>query len=193
MNSDTAQDAGGLLYTPPTKADARRAALARRTACNPTLGVPMSAHILRDCPPPAGAIVAGFWPLQGEVDTRFLLQVLHLRGHAVVLPQTPPRGQALTFHRWRPEDTLIEGRFGTRHTDGEILQPDFVLVPLLAFDADGNRLGYGGGYYDRTLAALPNAFRLGCGFAAQEIDIVPVEPHDQPLHAIATELGVLTI
>jgi len=173
-----------------TKAEARKAALARRAQCDPNLGVPMSAAILRDCPPPPGAIVAGFWPLAGEIDTRFLLRVLHLRGHTVLLPETPPRGQPLIFRKWSPDATLIEGRFKTMHTDGEILDPDYILVPLLAFDFQGDRLGYGGGYYDRTLTALPNAFRLGCGFSALEIDAVPLEPHDVKMQAIATERGV---
>ena len=83
-----------------------------------------------------------------------------------------------------------QGRFGTMHPEGEIVRPDFLLVPLLAYDASGNRLGYGGGYYDRSLAALPHAFRLGCAFSAQFFEHVPTEPTDLHLHAVATELGV---
>jgi 5-formyltetrahydrofolate cyclo-ligase len=70
--------------------------------------------------------------------------------------------------------------------------PSFVLVPLLAFDRQGRRLGYGAGYYDRTLAALPGVPALGCAFAAQELDSVPVGPQDIPLAAIATERGIIT-
>jgi 5-formyltetrahydrofolate cyclo-ligase len=73
------------------------------------------------------------------------------------------------------------------------LTPDFLLVPLLAFDRTGARLGYGGGYYDRTLAALPLAGRLGLAYAAQEVAEVPVGPHDVRLPAIATELGVIRV
>ena len=76
------------------------------------------------------------------------------------------------------------------HPTGEIVRPDFLLVPLLAFDDAGNRLGYGGGYYDRSLATLPHAFRLGCAFSAQHFAEVPTEPTDLRLHAVATELGV---
>ena len=71
------------------------------------------------------------------------------------------------------------------------MTPAFILVPLLAFDSQGNRLGYGAGYYDRTFATLPNAFRLGCAFAAQEFDEIPTGPNDAKLHAIATENGLL--
>jgi 5-formyltetrahydrofolate cyclo-ligase len=69
--------------------------------------------------------------------------------------------------------------------------PDFLLIPLLAFDSGGRRLGYGGGFYDRTLAALPRRFRLGCGFAAQQVDAVPIGPYDMMLDAVATEQGIM--
>jgi 5-formyltetrahydrofolate cyclo-ligase len=173
-----------------TKAEIRAAAKARRARCDPALGAQLAAHILRDGPPPAGAIIAGFWPLPGEIDIRPLLNILAQRGHALALPETPPRGQALTFRRYTPGSALLPGRFGTVHPAGEIIAPDVILVPLLAFDAAGNRLGYGGGYYDRTFAAHPAAFRLGCAFAVQEIPSVPTEPHDAKLHAIATEAGI---
>ena len=85
------------------------------------------------------------------------------------------------------------GRFGTQFPDTELLEPDFLLIPLLAFDAHGNRLGYGGGYYDRTIEALPGAFRLGCAYACQQIKSVPTEPTDQPLHAIATDQALVGV
>ena len=90
----------------------------------------------------------------------------------------------------RPNAALLVGRFGTRHTEGKQMTPDFILVPLLAFDATGNRLGFGAGYYDRTLAEHPSAFRLGCAFAAQEFKQIPTTHTDIKLHAIASELGI---
>jgi 5-formyltetrahydrofolate cyclo-ligase len=165
--------------------------LVARAACGPALGARLAAHILRDCSPPAGAVVSGVWPLPGEIDLRPLLEELHRRGHAVVLPVTPPRGQPLTFRRWRPGDVLVPERFGTMAPTGEEAVPDFLLVPLLAFDRRGYRLGYGGGYYDRTLAALPRRFALGFAFAAQEVEYVPVGPTDIRLDAVATERGII--
>jgi 5-formyltetrahydrofolate cyclo-ligase len=150
----------------------------------------MAAHVLRDCLPPPGAIIGGFWPLPGEIDTRFLLHALAGRDFEIALPETPPIRGPLIFRNWQPGDVLMAGRFGTQHPTGAIRQPDFILVPLLAFDAEGNRLGYGGGYYDRTLAVLPDAFRLGCAFSTQESEAVPSSIYDRPLHALATEHGV---
>ncbi len=174
------------------KSAARQAAMARRAAGDPAAGAALAAQVLRHCPPPPGAIIAGFWPLQGEIDTRPLMNALATAGWPICLPVTPKRGFPLTFRAWKPGEPLIPGRFDTKHPTGEEEQkPDFILVPLLAFDAAGNRLGYGGGYYDRTFATLPNAFRLGCAFSAQQTEKVPTGPDDVKLNAVATELALI--
>ncbi len=169
---------------------ARRRALLARAGCDPALGRVIGQHILASCPPASGDIVGGFWPMQGEVDLRALLETLHRRGHRIALPHTPPIGQSLVFRHWYPGVAMVAERFGTQRPDSEALVPDYLLVPLIAFDRSGHRLGYGGGFYDRTLAALPRARAIGCAFAAQELDEVPVGEYDAPLHAIATEVGV---
>ncbi len=173
-----------------TKDEARVEARKRREFCNPSHGVALAGHVLRLCPPPTGAVIGGFYPLPGEIDVLPLLRVLYNRGHTVVLPETPPKGNPLLFRRWDTVAPVLPGRYGTMHPTGELIQPDFVFVPLLGYDSTGNRLGFGGGYYDRTLASMPDAFRLGCGFEALEFDELPVEPHDVRLHGIATETGV---
>ncbi len=133
------------------------------------------------------ATVAGVWPLPGELDLRPLLHALHIAGHKIVLPYTPPRGERLVFHVWEPGMAMLPGRFGTFWPDGPVAEPDMLFVPLLAFDRAGRRLGYGGGYYDRTLAALGGRQAVGFGYAAQEVEAVPVEPHDRTMGAIVTE------
>jgi 5-formyltetrahydrofolate cyclo-ligase len=173
------------------KQAARAEAFARRAGCDPALGTALAEHLLRERPPPAGSVVAGFWPLPDEIDIRPLLIALAERGHSVVLPVTPPRGEPLVFRRWQPGGVLVLGRFGTQHPEGPELRPDFLLVPLVAFDRTGRRLGYGAGYYDRTLTGLPGAPAIGCAFAAQELDEVPAGPDDVRLDAIATERGII--
>ena len=174
----------------------REAALKARAQRGPAWGDPawgalLAAHVLERCPPAPGQTVAGFWPMPGEIDIRPLLLELHRRGNPVALPVTPPRGQPLAFHRWRPGDSMAAGRFGTMRPIGDPMTPGMLLVPLLAFDASGRRLGYGAGYYDRTLALLPGRRTIGCAFAAQQVAEVPAGPHDVALDAVATERGVI--
>ena len=170
----------------------RARALIVRAGLDPVVaGLGLTEAVLRDAPPPLGAVVAGFWPLAAEIDVRPLLLALHDRGHPIVLPVTPKRGHPLSFRLWRPGDGFETERFGTIRPTGELRIPDFLLVPLLAFDRTGARLGYGAGYYDRTLAGLPGRFTLGCAFAEQEVDSVPVGPYDRRLNAVATDRGVI--
>jgi len=174
---------------PTAKARLRRESLARRRA------VPGAGEALRDLllpEVPAGAVIGGFWPMGEEIDTRPLLDALHARGHLIALPMTPPRGQPLVFLPWRPGMAMARGPLGTQFpAEGEAVTPDWLIVPLLAFDRAGARLGYGGGYYDRTLALLRGATAIGVAFAAQEIPLVPTGPHDIHLAAIATERGLI--
>jgi 5-formyltetrahydrofolate cyclo-ligase len=179
----------------PSINDAKRAMRAHGMAAREgrdavKAGEALAELVARECPPPAGSIVAGFWPLAGEIDIRPLLFALHLH-HTVVLPVTPKRGMPLTFRVWRPEDPMVVERFGTMRPCGAELSPDFLLVPLLAFDRRGGRVGYGGGFYDRTLPHLFPRFALGCAFAAQEVAEVPVEPFDVRLDAVATEREII--
>ncbi len=172
------------------KAAARQAAAARRSGSDPALGARLTEHVLARIVFPPGAIVSGYWPMNDEIDIRPLLQALAERGHSIGLPVTGRRGEALVFRAWRPGEPLLPGRFGTSHPTGPEVTPDMLLMPLLAFDGQGNRLGYGGGFYDRTVARLPGALRIGCAYAVQELDSLPTGPYDQKLHVIATERGV---
>lgn len=169
----------------------RARARALRDRCDPALGADLARRVLSDCPPPEGAVVSGFWPIGSEIDIRPLLHTLHGRGHPVVLPVTPQRGNPLGFRLWRPGEELFPEPFGTVRPSGEERVPNFLLVPLLAFNRRGDRLGYGGGFYDRTLAGLPCAFALGCAYAAQEMASLPITPYDVRLDAVATERDVI--
>ena len=173
------------------KRQQRAAAFAARTGQDPGLGFQLAGHLLAGWRFRPGLAVAGFWPLAGEIDIRPMLLALAARGHPVLLPVTPPRGNPLTFRRWQPGDVLLPERFGTVRPTGAVMTPDVLLVPLLAFDGRCRRLGYGGGFYDRTLAGLPGRIAIGCAFAVQQVDCVAAEAHDIPLQAVATERGLL--
>jgi 5-formyltetrahydrofolate cyclo-ligase len=140
----------------------------------------------------AAGVVSGYWPLAGEIDVRPLMTRLVDLGFEGALPVVTAPGRPLDFRRWRPGQALIEGPFGTRHPEpGEpSLRPDIVLAPLLAFDDLGRRLGWGGGYYDRTFEALRRrgpVLAVGIAFAAQRVDTVPHAPHDRRMDWIVTE------
>jgi 5-formyltetrahydrofolate cyclo-ligase len=177
------------------KAALRRQCLAARRIL-PGAGEALRDVILRNIPPPSSALIGGFWPIGAEINTLPLLEALHARGHNIALPVTPPRGQPLLFRTWLPGQPMAPGPMGTQHpAEGATVTPNWLIIPLLAFDRAGGRLGYGGGYYDRTLALLgrnnPNLIGIGVAYAAQEIAQVPTGPHDIRLPAIATELGLV--
>lgn len=139
-----------------------------------------------------GASIGGFWPIQTEIDPRPLLEALSDMGHELSLPCTPRSGKPLTFRRWLPGEALKRGPHNTREPfpESQEVFPDLVLVPLLAFTVRGERLGYGGGFYDRTLEKLrgqKTVFACGVAYSAQEADHLPIGPYDAPLSGMLTE------
>ncbi|WP_297443102.1 5-formyltetrahydrofolate cyclo-ligase [Acidocella sp.] len=160
---------------------------ALRQTLDPTLGHALATHLLAANILPERAIIAGYIPLPGEIDILPLLHALHGRGHQLCLPETPPKGHPLIFRAWAPHVPLTTGRFGTQHPLTAPLTPTIILTPLVAFDDQGNRLGFGAGYYDRTFAQHPHALRIGIAYAAQQVPHIPPDEHDLPLHVIATE------
>ncbi len=146
---------------------------------------------------PAGpAVIAGYWPHQTELDCRPLLARACEIGRTCVLPVVDSASNHLIFRRWRPGDVLTTGRHDIREpaSDAATFRPDVVIVPLLAFDRRGYRLGYGAGFYDKTLSYLRrqgSVLAVGYAFAAQEVENVPHDQHDQRLDWIVTETGAV--
>lgn len=193
--------------TPPTDAAARKAALrrdvlARRAALAEDLrgraGLAIAdlggALVAHERP----ARVSVFVSIRGEIDTGPLMARLAAAGVPLCLPVIVAKGQPLAFRSWRPGQPLEEKRFGLLEPqDGapEVI-PDLLFVPLAAFDEQGFRLGYGGGFYDRTLeklrAAGPAA-AIGLAFAAQQVEAVPTDAFDQRLDGVLTENGPFDI
>jgi 5-formyltetrahydrofolate cyclo-ligase len=139
--------------------------------------------------------IAGFWPNRNEIDCRTLLAHLHARGHDLLLPVVVARDQPLIFRRWAPGDALERGNGAhVPLPSAAIAEPDFLIVPLTAFDRSGYRLGQGAGYYDRTLAGLRARRRImavGVAFAVQEVARVPFDLHDERLDGVLTEAGYI--
>ncbi|MDI2113377.1 5-formyltetrahydrofolate cyclo-ligase [Commensalibacter nepenthis] len=155
--------------------------------------LPLIENILRFIPTVCNQedVIACFWPLEDEADLRPLMHQLYQQGFQVALPKTPIKGNPLTFYSWYPTALMQEGRYKTIYPNTEIIKPDFILVPLMGFDRKGNRLGYGGGYYDRTLQHFPDAKSAGVAFSYQEVPMVPTEQFDFGLSAIITELEII--
>lgn len=142
-------------------------------------------------------VVAGTVPMRDELDPRPLMVALKARGATMALPRVVAKGQPLAFHVW-DERPLVRSRFGVDEpaADSPLVRPELVLVPLLAFDRRGYRLGYGGGFYDVTLShlrALGPVHAVGLAYAAQEVADVPHDERDQPLDAIVTENEVILV
>jgi len=140
-------------------------------------------------------VISGYRPIRTEIDPTQLMKALYDAGHRLCVPVIQGRGLALKFREWRPGAEMVEGEFGAFvPATGDWLDPHLLITPLVAFDAAGWRLGYGGGFYDRSLQELRARRRtLAVGFAynAQQVDAVPRDASDQPLDAIVTEQGVL--
>jgi 5-formyltetrahydrofolate cyclo-ligase len=172
-----------------TKARLRTQALARRDALTADMraesGSAIAGRIARLSLPPGP--VAAYWPIRSEADPRHAARLLREHGREIALPCVT--GDHLVFRRWSEGDTLVRASLGLMEPppDAAVLKPTVLLVPLAAFDRRGHRIGYGRGFYDRALATLGPVTTIGVAFAAQEIPLIPDEPHDHPLNFVVTE------
>ena len=183
------------------KSDLRREMTARRDALPPDIRSAAAEAIgVRPFPLSIalGAIVSGFMPMRSEINPLPLMKKLADAGVQLALPVTGRRGQPLTMRVWTWGEPLASGVWGIREPKPEAPQvdPDILLVPLLAFDRAGRRLGYGGGFYDLTLAQLRSrkaVIAVGLAYAAQEIASVPTTPRDARLDLVLTERDVIDL
>ena len=141
-------------------------------------------------------IVAAYCAIHAEMDMQPACQLLAEAGHALCLPVMARPAEPLVFRHWEYGQPLVSGRHGIQvpPEDEHEVTPDIVLIPLVAFDETGHRLGYGAGYYDRTIAALHAASKrplcIGVGYALQQAATLPAQAHDEQLDAVITEAGI---
>lgn len=149
-------------------------------------------HLERGFPGLARGVVAFCWPHQGEYDARFLAHVLRGNGAVTALPVVVAPRTPLVFREWHPGVPLASGALGIPFpADSREVAPDSVLVPLVGFDDAGYRLGYGGGYFDRTLAALPRKpVVIGVGYESAHLESIQPQAYDVPMDWIVTERGI---
>jgi 5-formyltetrahydrofolate cyclo-ligase len=179
----------------------RREALARRDTLSAAERAQAAATIAArpfPVPLPRGAIVSGFSPLKSEINPVPLMRALSDAGARLALPVVAGRGKPLIMRAWGFGEPLNAGVWGIKEPRPEAAEvaPDILIVPLLAFDRAGHRIGYGAGYYDMTINALRAAkpvLAVGIAFAAQEIDAVPVTPCDARLDLVLTEREVIDV
>jgi len=146
----------------------------------------------------AGAdVISGYRPIRTEIDVSPLMEALHAAGHRLCVPVIQGKGLALRFREWAPGAAMEEGSFGALvPAAGDWLEPVLLIAPLVAFDPGGWRLGYGGGFYDRTLLELRAKRRtvaVGFAYSAQQVPEVPRDATDQPLDALVTEKGLIRL
>ena len=182
-----------------SKNELRAAALARRDALGLQERASAARAIATRMPPleiMPSTIVAGYAPIRSEIDPAQLMQSFAARGAALAMPAISARNAALAFRAWKKGEALAPGAFGIPEPPAKAAEvvPDILLVPLAAFDRAGHRIGYGAGYYDRTLAQLREkkiVTAIGLAFAVQEIPQVPALAHDVRLDYVLTETELL--
>ena len=141
-----------------------------------------------------GEVCSGYWPIRDEIDSRPLLNAMMQNGFCCALPVIVDK--KIEFREYKDPESLVEVGFGTLGPDqsAKVLSPDYLIVPLVAFDRYGGRIGYGGGYYDTAIAKLKakkNIRCVGAAFSDQAVDEVPIESHDQDLDLVLTEQGIV--
>lgn len=178
------------------KAAARKAAFARRKPLFEAATAAQSGYLSEVLAGYRGVPVSGFMPIRTEIDPMPAMAEATAHGPVgvpvIMWPEHP-----LSFSRWTPDTAMVTGTFGAKIPEhNDFIEPEILIVPLLAFNRAGARLGYGGGFYDRTLEQLRArraTLAIGFAFAGQELEDLPLDDTDQPLDLIVTEMGVIEV
>lgn len=184
------------------KREARRSAKERRLRAHeldgPEAAQTVAARFLNEIKLQRDDVVSAYWPMRTEIDSRPTMLALHARGVHLCLPVIEGRDAPLRFRSWSPRTEMVPGPYGASvPATGHWLEPTVLITPVLAFTRAGARLGYGGGFYDRTLGRLRSAGggarAIAIAYAAQEVAQLPTGDRDQPLDAIVTERELISI
>lgn len=172
------------------RAERDRLSVAARQSASGAIGAHLSTFLCQTFGDLRGQVFSGYWPIKGEPDLRPLMRDLHASGVTVALPIVETRAAPLVFRRWTPATRMVRGDWNipVPPPEAETVTPQIALAPLVGWTAEGYRLGYGGGYFDRTLAALhPRPFVIGIGFHSARLASIFPQPHDIPMDMIVTE------
>ncbi len=182
-----------MAMTMPDKAALRTLAYAARKLAH-AAGGDATAALLAEIGPVTGHVISGYMPIRTEISPLSAMAALATTNR-ICVPVIMGKGLPLSFREWTPDAVMVAGPFGALTPEtGDFLTPDILIVPLVGFDRHAQRLGYGGGFYDRTLArlrAMGPVRAIGLAYRAQELPPLPIEPTDQPLDCIVTEQGVI--
>lgn len=178
------------------RAERDKLSVAARQCASDAIGAHLSTFLRKTFGGVHGQVFSGYWPIKGEPDLRPLMRDLHASGVTVALPVVETRAAPLVFRRWTPETRMVRGDWNipVPPPEAETVTPQIALAPVVGWTIDGYRLGYGGGYFDRTLAAQhPRPFVIGIGLHSARLATIFPQPHDIALDMIVTEAAPQSI
>lgn len=195
MDQEQAQDVARWRKAERQRLRAERDAIsvADRQAAGVAIGAVLAGFLRDRFGDMRGRVFSGYWPIKGEPNLRHVLEALHGMGALIALPLVEVKQAPLVFRRWTPETKMVRGDWNipVPPPEAEVVVPEIALAPVVGWTDDAYRLGYGGGYFDRTLAALsPRPFTIGIGVQSARLATIFPQPHDIRLDAILTEAGV---
>lgn len=195
VDPEQARDVARWRHAERSRLLAQRRALdlTTRRSASAAMAEHLQGFLVDHCGALRDRVLSAYWPIKGEPDLRPLMQALDEAGVLLALPLVETRSAPLVFRRWTPRTRMVPGFWNipVPPPDAPVCTPEVTLAPLVGWDGEGYRLGYGGGYFDRTLAALrPRPITIGVGLEAAGLATIFPQPHDVRLDAVVTEAGV---